>query len=167
MNVAGDKQIEPAITVVVTPSGARRPVPKSDSSLLRDVGEGSVVIVMVKAVLSVVTHENVRPAVVVVVCYSRAETPAIIGHACFGRYIGKCTVVIVVEQRGVWRRLLALHRIEGRAVNQINVQPAVVVVVDQSHSRAVGVDDQLLVRRTHPVVPSGEASWFCDVFEDN
>src|SRR5262249_51721978 len=44
---------------------------------------------------------------------------------------------------------------------------AVVVVVDQARSRAVGLDDEPLFRRAHGVGPSSEAGLRSDVFEDH
>ncbi len=50
-----------------------------------------------------------------------------------------------MEQRRVGRRLLAVQRIEGRAVDHVNVEPSVVVVIDQANARAVGLDDVFLL----------------------
>src|SRR6202167_6570111 len=48
-HIARNKQIQEAIVIVVAPGRARGPSTQRDSSLFRDVGKGSVVIVVVEA----------------------------------------------------------------------------------------------------------------------
>ena len=124
-------------------------------------------VVVVEAVLAVVAHIDVGPAVVVVVGDRAAIAPAVVGHAGLGAHIGKCAIVVVVEQRGVGRLFFAVERVEGRAVDQVDVEPAVVVVVDQADAGAVGLDDELLFRHAHLVDPAGEAGLFGDVLKDH
>ena len=83
------------------------------------------------------------------------------------RDIGESSVVVVVKQRGMRRLFLAVQRIEGRAIDQVNVEPAVVVVIDQAHARAVGLDNEVLLRHAHLVSPSGKSRLFGDVLEDH
>jgi hypothetical protein len=124
-------------------------------------------VVVIEPVLAIVAYENVGPAIVVVVRNGHAKTPAVVGHPGLRRHIGKRAVVIVVEQGGVRRRLLAVQRIERRTVEQVDIQPAIVVVVDQPHARAVGVDDQSLVRCAHRMVPAGKSCGLGPILEDN
>src|ERR1017187_7420910 len=76
-------------------------------------------------------------------------------------------VVVVVKQRGVRRRFFAIKRAESRPVDQIIIEPAVVVVVDKANTGAVGLDDELLLRHTHLVYPSGKPCLLGNVFEDD
>ncbi len=149
MNVAGDEEVETSVAVVVAPGGAGGPVAEGDAGFFGDVGKGSVVVVVVEAVLAEVGDVDIGPAVVVVVGDRGAESPAIVGDACFGGDVGEGSVVIVVEERGVGRRCLAGQRIVGGAVDEIDVQPAVVVVVDQADARANGFDDEVLLRSSY------------------
>ena len=82
-------------------------LPSVHTGLLRDVGEGAVVVVVVEAVLAEVGDVDVGPAVVVVVADGYAEAPAVVGDAGLGRDVGEGAVVIVVEERGVRRGGLA------------------------------------------------------------
>src|SRR5438067_7125179 len=66
--VAWNKKIESAITVVVAPSRTGRPATECDSGCFGDVGEGSVMIVVVQPVLTEVRDVNVGPAIVIVIC---------------------------------------------------------------------------------------------------
>ncbi len=156
MHVSGNKQIQPPIAVVVAPRCSGRPVAKLHAGLLRNVGKRSVVIVVVQPILAPVGNKNIRPAIVVVVGHRCANTPAVVGYTGFGCYVGKCSVVIVVEERCVRRCLFAVERIEGGAVDDVNIEPAVVVVIDQAHAGAIGFNDVLLLRRSHLVGPLGE-----------
>ena len=75
--------------------------------------------------------------------------------------------MIVAKQGGVRRRLLAVESVEGRAVHQVDVEPAIVVVVDQADARAVRLHDELLLRHAHLVDPAGEACGLGDVLKDH
>ena len=167
MHIAGDVQIEQSVAVVVAPGRAGRPVAERHAGLFGHVGEGAVVIVVVEPVLAVVAHVDVGPAVVVVVGNRAAISPAVVGHAGLLRDIGERAVVIVVEQRGVRRLFLAVERVEGRAVDEVDIEPAVVVVVDQANAGAVGLDDEVLLRGAHLVDPAGEPGLFGDVLKDH
>src|SRR5580658_924006 len=169
MQISGDKQIQPPIAVVVAPCGAGMPcrrIVERYAGLLGNIGKRSVVIVVVEAVLAPVRHKDIGPAVVVVVRNGHAETPAVVGHAGLGRHVGERAVVVIMKQRRVGRRLLAVERIKGRAVDDINIEPAVVVVVDQPHAGALGLDDVLLLRTAHLVRPMGQSGLLRIVFED-
>ncbi len=74
---------------------------------------------------------DVGPAIVVVVADGYAKAPAIVGDAGLGGDVGEGSVVIVVKQRGVWCGCFADERVEGRAVDEVDVEPAIVVVVEQ------------------------------------
>ena len=65
-------------------------------------------------------------------------------NAGFRRHIGKRSIMVVVKQRSVRRCLFAVERVEGRAVDEINIQPAIVVIVDQANARALRLHDVVL-----------------------
>ena len=111
-------------------------------------------IIVVKPVLPVVPHIDVGPAVVVVVGNAHAVAPTVVCHASLGSHIGEGSIMIVVKQRGVRRRFLAIQRIECGTVHQVDVEPAVVVIIDQANARSVGFEDELLLRHAHLVDPA-------------
>ena len=156
VDVTGDKQIETAVAVIVAEGGAGGPVAKLHPGLFGDVGKGAVVIVAVEAIPAEVRHKNVGPAIVVVVADGNAEAPAIVGDAGLLGDVGEGAVVVVVEERGVGRGDFAGERVVRRSVDEIDVEPAVVVVVEQADSGAVGLEDELLFRRAHVVGPGVE-----------
>ena len=65
--------------------------------------------------------------------------------------------MVVVEERGVRRLFLAVERIEGGTVDQVDVEPAVVVVVEQANAGAVGFDDEVFLGHAHLVTSSRRA----------
>ena len=75
--------------------------------------------------------------------------------------------MVVAEERGVGRGFLAVEGVEGGAVDEVDVGPAVVVVVDDADAGAVGLHDEVLLRGAHLVDPAGEAGLFGDVLEDH
>ena len=83
---------------------------------------------------------NVFPAVVVVVADGHAVSPTAKIQARLRRDIGKRAVMIVVikARRMAFARAVVLDR---RAINQKNVHPAVVVVVERGRATALGFDD--------------------------
>src|ERR1035437_9805731 len=67
MDVSRNKQVQPAVPFVIAPGCTIGPVAQRDAGLLCNIGKGSVVIVVVKAVLAKVGDKNIRPAVIVIV----------------------------------------------------------------------------------------------------
>ena len=167
MDVSRNKQIQAPIAVIVAPRSAGRPIPQLHAGFFRDIGKRPVVVVVVQAVLAPVGHVNIRPAVIVIVCNGHADAPAVVGYAGLRCHIRKGAVVIVMEQRRMGWRLLAIQRIEGRAIHHVNIEPAVVVVVDQANAPAFGLDNVFLLRGPHLVGPMGQSGLLRYVFEDH
>ncbi len=134
VDVAGDKQIEPAIAVIVAESGSAGPVAELDAGFFGHVGEGAVVVVVVEAVLAVVGDEEVGVTVVVVVADGYAKAPAVVGDSCLGGDVGEGAVVVVVEEGGVGRLRFAGKSVVGGAVDHVDVEPAVFVVVQEGYA---------------------------------
>src|SRR5580698_8396458 len=74
VQVAGYKQIQLSIVVIVKESCRYRPSARGHSGLRRNIGESAVTVVVVKDVLSKVGHVNVRKPVVVVVPNSNSHS---------------------------------------------------------------------------------------------
>src|SRR5208282_35588 len=128
-------------------------------------GECAVVIVVVEAVLAEVRDIDIRPAIVVVVRNGDTETPALVSDARFVRHVRECAVVIVVQQHRAGRRFFTLQRAKRRSVQQVNIEPAIVVVVEQRDARSRSFDDRLLLRRSGAMVEFIEARLLRDVNE--
>ena len=76
-----------------------------------------------------ICHVNVRPAIVIVVTYRNTKAPTFVRDPGLAGNILKFPVTQVVIERGARRLFLPLHRRDGRTVQEINVRPAVAVVV--------------------------------------
>ena len=50
--------------------------------------------------------------------------------------------MIIVKEHGARRRLSSFQRAEGAAVEQVNIEPAVVIVIEESHTGAGRVDNR-------------------------
>ena len=146
VHVTRDEQIEPAVAVVVAEARAGRPAARHDAHALGDVGERAVAIVAIEAVGPVVRDVEVRPAVVVDVAGRDAEAPSFVRDAGAIGDVGELEVAIVAEERGapraLGRRLSALERSACRAVDQIDVEPPVVVDVDERDAAGRRVEDE-------------------------
>ena len=145
-----------AVAVVVEQGAAGSPAVLFvvDSGFAGDVGKSAVAVVVKQDVVSPEAAEQVVPAVVVVVAHADAGLPAGAPQAGFFGDVGESAVAIVfVEMRG---GSLAGRPVgvEACAVGQINVQPAVVVVVEKGQAAAFGFDDVTLVIDRAPDVGS-------------
>src|ERR1700761_2845222 len=167
MNISGDIEIEQTVPVVVTPRRPSRPVTQCDSSLLRHIRKGSIVIIVKEAILTVIAYEDIRPAVIVVVGNTYAIAPTVIRHASLCSYIGKSAIVIIVKQRRMRRSFLAIEGIERRAVHEVNVKPAIVVIINQAHTRSVRFNDDPFLGNSHFVTPRCEAGFLGNVLKDD
>ncbi len=170
VQIPGNKQVETPIAVIVAPGGAGVPssrIVQGHARLVGHIGKCPIVIVVKEAVLSPVGDEDIGPAVVVIICDGYAEAPAIVGDAGLGRHVRKRSVMVVMKQRGMRRGLLAVERVEGRAVHDIDIEPSVVVIVDQPHARALCFHDVGFRGRAHFVGPFGQPGFLRDIFKDD
>ena len=88
-------------------------------------------IVVIEAVFAEVADVDIGPAVVVIVCNGYADTPALVRDASFFGDVGEGAVVIVVKERRLWvQGAFSVPGVGGGSVHQIDVEPAIVVVVD-------------------------------------
>ena len=124
-------------------------------------------IVVIETVLAIITDIDVRPSVVIVIPDGHAEAPTLIGYARLLRNVCERAVMIIVEQGSARRPRLACEPVIAGTVDKVNIQPAIVVIVQQGDSGTVFLDDELLLKRPHGVVPSGESSFLGDVVKDN
>src|SRR5262249_59412616 len=126
------------------------------SGLFGHVGERSVAVVVVQRITAVIGDVEVLPPVTVIVgCgHSHAEPSAC--DSCFIGHVGERAVVVVVV-KGVLERRGRRVEITGAAVDQVDVHPAVVVIVEEGASRAHGLR-QVVSHRVSVVVRPGNAA---------
>src|SRR5439155_398038 len=122
------------------------------AGLLGNVGERAVAVVAVEDVLTPIGHEQIVETVVVVVAHAHRGYPARAVETGLFRYVGECAITIVLVQpvgAAVGRAF------QSRAAQKENVQPAVVIVVDERHATTHRLDDVLFA--VHSAVDHGLA----------
>ena len=98
---------------------------------------------MVQPILSVIRDIQVFPPVIVIVPNANSLPPTRGSKSGFLGHVRKSTVMIVAVQVAGWF-LSAWKAFELGAVDQKNVRPAIVVVVENRDSRAGRLNDVLL-----------------------
>ena len=101
---------------------------------------------MVEHVAAEAGDVEIGPAVVVDVAHGAAHGEAGRSDAGFGGDVGEGAVVIVMEERASGLLALERHLYCGR-VGEVNVGPAVAVVIDDQDAAAHRFHDVLLLRR--------------------
>ncbi len=123
---------------------------------MRDIGKRAVSVVVEKNVVSPETTKQVVPSIVVVIADADSRLPTRAAQARLLRDIGKRAIaVVLVEMRS--RRLPGRPMgIEPIPIRKVDVQPAVVVVVEESQSAALGLNDGAFVIDASPHVGDGQ-----------
>jgi hypothetical protein len=135
LDEAADEEIEPPVVVIVEPHGARRPAGRGDSRLAGHIGECGVAVVAVEDAPAVRRDEEIREAVIVIVADRDAHPERAAADACFLGHVGERAVAVVSVQR-VAQRLRRRVEVARAAVHQIDVQPPVVVEIEERAARA-------------------------------
>jgi hypothetical protein len=137
MAVVDDEKIEQPIVVVVEPARADGPhlltmgVCSRDSGFGGDVSEGGVAVIAEKLVARDVCDKDVGVAVVVEVTNGNAHAIARSGYASFFSDVSECAVMVVAEKSIPVGRRRLFERGNLGAVDTVDIEEAVVVVVEQ------------------------------------
>jgi hypothetical protein len=140
VDIVDHHQVGESIAVVIAEGSAGGPAAIGDAGLRRHIGKCSVAIVAIENVAAQAGKVKVGPAVVVVIAHRAAHGEARRGHAGLGGDIGECAVAVVVVERAHAFFSLDGHVDAGR-IGEIDVRPAVAVVVDEDHAAAHRFDD--------------------------
>ena len=148
IEIAGNEQVQVAVAIVIAESRTGMPdIAAADMCLFRDVDEGAVAPVLVQNIATEIGDEQVGEAVIVVIRGDAAKTPATAGDAGLERHVRERAVtVIAIKMVGGSLGFFALQIRKSGTVDQIQVHPAVVVVVDPADARAVHLKHVVLVR---------------------
>ena len=145
INVVGDEQIETPVAVVVDEGAARIPARAfaRHASLLADIGERAVAVVVIQNVLAEVGDEQIVPAVVVIVADANALSPSRVRDAGLRGHVGEGAVAIIAKQMRS-RFAAGGKALEPRSVHQKDIEPSVIVVIVEGNAAARGFE-QILV----------------------
>ena len=143
VQIIGNKEIQPAVTVVIDPSRARTPARIVHARLFGYVGEGSVSVVVVEHVVSKIRDVQILEAVIVVVANGDSHSVSDVSYAGLLGDVNKLQLPSFTEQVaeeaisrfpsrrwGKFRLTWILRRIEGRTLNQVHIEVAVVIVIE-------------------------------------
>ena len=166
-DVVHGEKVQLAVIVVVEPDGAHKPSGEAGSGFFGHIGKGAVAIVVIKRIAAVRGDVNVGPAIAVVIAdgNTHAERLGVSDPSLFGD-VGESAVVVVVVER-VPQRLLWREEVGRAAVDDKDVHPAVVVVVEEGASRADRFGIVALVRLRVVVNPGDAACLGRDFLKDD
>ena len=158
-----------AVSVIVDPGAASVPARfragLEQAGAFRDIGERAVAIVVIENVLAVVGDEEIVIAVVVVVADAAGLSPAgaDVEAGTFGD-IGEGAVAIVFEETAM--RFLAFGKtLEAPAIDEEEIEPAVVVIVVEGEAAAGGFEEIFVFADAAENGFNVEAGTFDDVDE--
>ena len=174
LDVTRHEQIEIAVVVGIEETGAGAPASGGDAGAGGDVAERPVAIVAIQRIAAEVGHVEIGEAVVVVVGCGGAHAVGILRHARKPRFLGHIherPISLLAEQPVPVLRVrlvgppVVRHRIrELRAVREEDVEPAVVVVVEQRDA-APHRFDQVFVRRRRVLLRKADSESGRDIGE--
>src|SRR3954464_7625554 len=141
VHVVGDEQVEIPVAIVIDKRTAGAHVGwlwTLQARMLRNIGKCPVSIVPVQDVLPVVRDEDIFEPVVVVISHSDSAGPAASNQACLlGHISERAIAVVLVQAVGCSRHRLS----DPDAAENENVEPSIVVVVQESDTAAGGLED--------------------------
>src|SRR5713101_4857737 len=129
-----NEKVQPPIVVVIEPHRARTPSWSRDAGLLRHIRESPVTIIMIEDAASVLRHVQIGKAVAIIIPRRYSHSVAATGDARLFRHICERAVAIVPIKR-IAQRLRRTIEITLAAIHQINVHPAVVIVIKKRAAR--------------------------------
>ena len=129
------EQVEAAVIIVVKPDGTGSPTVGGDARFGAHVGKGAIVVIMVKNGGMVIGgYQQVGPAIIVIVANGSPHREHIGGDSRFFRDIGK-RAVSIVPVKSAAQRFRWLIKVTRTVVDQVNVHPAIIVVVEKGTAR--------------------------------
>src|SRR6266566_4449369 len=152
------KEVEPAVIIVIKPDRTRSPTVRRHTGPLCDIREGAIAVVVVQNAALILGHIQIGPAITVVIANSYAHSIPTSGDAGLLGHVRESSVAIVLVQ-GVAQRRLRIVEVTLAAVHQVDVHPAIVVVVQERTARSGGFRQVVICRATVDMLPGDSA--FC------
>ena len=135
-----------AVPIVIGETAAGRPAAAADAGGLGHVRERAVVVVAVQVVAAERGDVEILPAVAVHVRGADAHAPARAADAGAVGDVFELPAAEVAVERAA-RRLGSVGAVDRQGIDEVDVQPAVVVVVEERDAAAHRLHDVLLFRR--------------------
>ncbi len=170
LDVIHDEQVQQTIVVVIEPARRDGPhfaaiVQGAAQARFRGYVRERTVAIIVKELISIdVGHKQVGPAVIIVVPHCHAHPIAGSGHSGALGDVRERSIAVVVEQAVVILRSRFHQRRHLGSVDQVNVEQAVSVVVEQRNASGHGF--RLVLFRSRAVLRDKmHAGFWSDVLE--
>ena len=148
------EKIEVAVPVIIEESAASAPtdVLLGKARLMGNIGKGAIAVVMKENVMAPEATKQVVPSIIVEIAHADAGLPTGTPEPRLFSNIGKGAVTVVLVQ--VRDRFLSSRpmRIEAISIAEVDVEPAVMVVVEKGQSASLGFNDDPLAVYTAPHV---------------
>ena len=127
------KQIETSVMIVVKPDSARCPTRSRHARFLGNVGKRAIPVVAIKNAPPILCDIKIGVSIPVVVTGRHSHAIASARHTrLFGHVRESAVAIIVVE--GVSQRMHRSKKIAGAAIDEVNIHPTVVVVIEKGAS---------------------------------
>ena len=142
VDVGAEEKVEMTVAIVIDKRAAGAPLRRGqrETRFASDVGERPVAVVAKEHVAIIVSEEQIIEAIVVVVADGDARHPAGTSEAGFRGDVEKRSITIVfVEPIAGSSRSCA----EARAAQDKNVEPAVVIVVEEGDAATDGFENMM------------------------
>src|ERR1700694_1985898 len=152
LNKLADEKVQFAIVVIVEPNGAGGPSGGGYTGFFSDIRECAVTIVVVENVSAILRNVDVRIPISIVVANGHTLAVSAAASSSFDGHVGKRPVAIVVVER-VTQGRIGIEKITLPAVHQVDVHPAVVIVVKKSTACPGGLWQVMLHRLSRGVGP--------------
>src|SRR6185369_13053676 len=143
LKIVGDEQIKVPVAVLVEEGASRAPAPGrvGQSGGAGHIREGAVAVVAVEDVLSPAGDEEVLEAIIVIVTDADNAGPACFPQPRTLGYVGESAVAVVLEEPVAGARGGVLQASAGE---QKNIQPAVIIEVEECAAAAESFDNVFL-----------------------
>src|SRR5438874_5709264 len=161
---AAHKKVESAIIIIVKPDGAGSPTRGSDTSLRGDIGKRTVAIVAIENATAILCQVKDGEAVAARIPNCHTHPVSARCNARLPRNVCECAVPVVVIESVAKRRLRVIE-VATTAVDQVDVHPAVVVVIEEGTAGSSSFRQKHLRRAPVTVHPSDPTDRWRNLFE--
>ena len=135
VNVAGNKQIEIAVVVIVKKGSASGPARCADTGSLRNVRECPVAVILQQVILAQTGHEQIIKTIVVVVAGRDSHSPANVGEAgLVSDILERAVTGVSIESTA--RLASGLHQINCQGIDEEQILVAIIVVIEHRDTAA-------------------------------
>ncbi len=135
VDVVGDHQVDEAVVVVVAEGRAGGIAIVAHAGFGRDVGKCAVAIVAIEDIRAQAGDVEIGPAIIVIVTHRATIGETGCGDSGLVSHIGKRAIVVVVVKSAA-RFLMLQSHFHGGSVGEVEVGPAVTIVVDEQDPAA-------------------------------